>query len=481
MKKTAWAYLVVSSEDQSDTLPHQLAWAKDEAERKGWDLTRIFDGVASGRDGVRAIFDDMLGALKAARAEQRPAYILMTRLDRIGRGNMVESQVALHEVHSLGTRIWSREGGEVKLDNAMDALIAAVKLAVGSQENEVRRDKAKATYVQRRKARETDPRRAITSKGPYGTYFENGYLVPKYPEADAIRLMFDMRLQGHGAHVIGKKLAEIAPPIVQKNGVTRPMRWNSDLVSRNLRKRAYVEAGIITETEYLRAQAMKSKKGGSQPKVHEWPLVGAIKCAECGVGLIGMTNHRSKLFYYTCPDRRQVHGKYLCHRREKVEQQFWSLLWAINKTPIFLDNGGGEHQERKILLTKLTALRAEIAKVPASREKIFSAFDAGHIKSELLQGRLDALDAKERAAAAEASRLEAELEAMKSREMTQAERKRLFKTAAGRWRKANVDVRKAVAKQIALALGGLVIRADGTLVVGGVNGYALNQEAIALP
>ena len=171
-KSSAWAYRVVSSEDQSDTLPHQLAWAKDTAEKQGWTLTRIFDGVASGKTGVRSKFEEMLTALKGLSKEQRPKYILLTRLDRIGRGDLTRSMVALQSVRELGPKVWSREeNGEVKVDGAMLQLIAAVKFAVAAQENEVRIDKAKATYVQRRKARETDPRRAITSNGPYGTRY----------------------------------------------------------------------------------------------------------------------------------------------------------------------------------------------------------------------------------------------------------------------------------------------------------------------
>ena len=473
-KSSAWAYLVVSSEDQSDTLPHQLAWAKDTAEKQGWTLTRIFDGVASGKTGVRSKFEEMLTALKGLSKEQRPEYILLTRLDRIGRGDLTRSMVALQSVKELGPKVWSREeNGEVKVDGAMLQLIAAVKFAVAAQENEVRIDKAKATYVQRRKARETDPRRAITSKGPYGTRFEDGYLVPQEPEAEAVRLMFEMRLEGHGSHIIAKKMHDVAPPIVQKNGVTRPLRWDGDLVGKLLKRYSYVDAQIVSENNWHRAQAMRQRPGGSRPLVHDWPLSGALRCS-CGTPLRGMTNMRNQLFYYGCSDRYRKHGKFVLHRREKMEEQFWSLIWLLNKAPIFPEPRADENKSRKLMLSKLSLLRAEAGKIAVRRQKVWDAFDAGDLRQDSLQARIDALDEAEGRAAREASSLEAELQAMNAREMSSDERKDVLKTTAARWRTADATERRAMAKLMSRALGGLVVPVDGTLLVGGQNGTAVN-------
>ena len=470
----AWAYLVVSSEDQSDSIVHQLAWAKDTAEKRGWTLARIFDGVASGKTGVRTKFEEMLTGLRALPKEERPEYILLTRLDRIGRGDLTRSMVALQSVNELGPKVWSREeNGEVKVDGAMLQLIAAVKFAVAAQENEVRIDKAKATYTQRRKARETDPRRAVTSKGPYGTRFEGGYLVAQEPEADAIRMMFAMRLEGFGSHVIAKKMHDVAPPIVQKNGVTRPLRWDSDLVGKLLKRYSYVDAQVVSESDWHRAQAMRQRPGGSRPLVHDWPLSGALKCS-CGTPLRGMTNTRNQLFYYGCPDRYRKHGKFVLHRREKMEEQFWSLIWLLNKAPIFPEPREDAAQSRKLLLSKLSLLRAETGKVAARRQKVWDAFEAGHLRQDSLQGRIDALDAAEIEAAREASLLEAELQAMKATEISADERKAILKSTASRWRKADATERRAMAKLISRALGGLVVLADGTLLVGGEHGNAVN-------
>lgn len=474
-KNTAWLLAVVSDVGQAETLPDQKAWAAESAQREGWTIEREFSKAgSSGKAGVRALVDQMLEALRGTSEAKRPERILMIRLDRLGRGTGIDSMAALSEIYGLGTIVHTRQDGDVKLSRAADAILPMFRSLIAGLENETRIDKAKATYDRRRKARETDPLRSIQSKGPYGTRFESGYLVAKEPEADAIRLMFSLRLQGYGSHVIGKKLALVAPPLVQKNGTVRTCRWNSDLVSRLLKKRAYVDARIISEKDWSRAQALKSTKGGRIARKYEWPLVGAVRC-ECGTAVQGMTNTRNKLFYYACNDRRRAHGKYVCHRREKVEGAFWSVLWTLNKAPVFPDQPKADRENLKLLVVRHSSLRAEIAKIPASKERIYSAFDEGHIKNSALQGRLDSLADKERNAMAEAAEIEAKLETLKEQQVSAEEVRTAVKTAAKRWRNANCDEKKAMAKLIGRLFGGLTVKLDGTLLLGGSHGIAVNQ------
>jgi hypothetical protein len=52
---TAWAYLVVSSEAQAETLAHQEAWANEVARAHSWTITSTFRGVSSGRLGTECL------------------------------------------------------------------------------------------------------------------------------------------------------------------------------------------------------------------------------------------------------------------------------------------------------------------------------------------------------------------------------------------------------------------------------------------
>lgn len=126
----AWALLVVSLEAQVETLPHQRAWAESVALERGWCLTRFIQGVASGKLGPRRLTQDVLLEIRAAAPEARPTHVLMIRMDRIGRGSIVDSQIFVRDLLGLGARLFTRDQGEIKLDSARDELIAAVQMAV---------------------------------------------------------------------------------------------------------------------------------------------------------------------------------------------------------------------------------------------------------------------------------------------------------------------------------------------------------------
>jgi|HubBroStandDraft_5_1064220.scaffolds.fasta_scaffold03141_3 DNA invertase Pin-like site-specific DNA recombinase len=169
LTNAAWAYLVVSSGEQADSLPNQRAWAEKCAGSHGWTITKYFDGVGTGKHGPRKKYDEMRVALRRLQPSDRPEVILLIRLDRIGRGqNLGEMQMALFELHELGVKVFTREGGLERQDDVMAQLFTSVKLAAGAQENAVKRDKASQYFERAREAAKTDPRVRTSSKPPLG-------------------------------------------------------------------------------------------------------------------------------------------------------------------------------------------------------------------------------------------------------------------------------------------------------------------------
>ncbi|MGB6644456.1 MAG: hypothetical protein WBE35_05465, partial [Candidatus Cybelea sp.] len=71
---SAWALVAVSSEGQADTLKHQRRWAEETAASRGWRLTRVVEGVSSGRAGPRRLVRDLLADLHALTPEARPQW-----------------------------------------------------------------------------------------------------------------------------------------------------------------------------------------------------------------------------------------------------------------------------------------------------------------------------------------------------------------------------------------------------------------------
>jgi DNA invertase Pin-like site-specific DNA recombinase len=187
----AWLLATVSAELQVETLPYQQAWGTDVARSNGWTIMRTFSGVGTGKHGPRRLVRELLAALRAE--AEPPQWLLMVRLDRIGR-DALECQIALRDIHALGVRVWTREGGEEKGDTAMERFVSTVRLYLAEQENEVRRDKALAVYKRKRAAGQ-----AIGNKRPYGlTFGPDGRYAVDDERARVVREIFRLRLAGHG-------------------------------------------------------------------------------------------------------------------------------------------------------------------------------------------------------------------------------------------------------------------------------------------
>lgn len=231
----AWALCAVSSEGQSETLVHQRRWAEEAAAARGWRLTRVIEGVATGKGGPRRIVRELLADLRALDTESRPQKLLMIRADRLGRGSIVESQIVLRDLLNLGVGIFTRDQGDVKLDSAMDELISAATLAVARHENEVRREKALAVYRRKRAAGER-----IGSKAPYGLHRKNGKDSPDRERAPVVCEAFKLRLEGKGYEAIARRLFAIAPPHQYLNGNSRVVHWTTTRVRLLLTNSAYV-------------------------------------------------------------------------------------------------------------------------------------------------------------------------------------------------------------------------------------------------
>ncbi len=252
MKPKAWALLVVSSEGQAETLEHQHAWATATAKEHGWTLAHVIEGVSSGKAGPRKLVQQLLSDMRALSPDRRPQWLLLLRLDRIGRGSAVEGQLVLQTLLDLGVRVWTRDGGEERIDSAMDELRAFVKLTVGRHENDVRREKAVNVYKRKRAAG-----LAVGNQRAYGLKVgKDGRDVADGERADAVRLAFTLRAQGLGYQRIGARLGETAPPREYKNGNERHIRWTPTRVQRLLQNRNYI-GPVVSEAEFFAAQRVR--------------------------------------------------------------------------------------------------------------------------------------------------------------------------------------------------------------------------------
>jgi DNA invertase Pin-like site-specific DNA recombinase len=466
----AWALLAVSTEHQIETLAYQRIWAEETAKSKGWRLSRVTEGVSSGRLGPRRIVRDLLADLRALDTEARPRFLLMIRADRLGRGSVIESQIVLRDLLDLGVSVVTRDQGILKLDSAMDELISAATLAVARHENEVRSEKSLAVYRRKRAAGVR-----VGNRLPYGLKYEDGKVVADPERAPIVREAFKMRLAGLGYTLIGKQLRAIAPPATyQSSGSEHSISWVPSRVKTMLENRSYVPL-IVDEATFAKAGRVAalltaSDRSGDARRRYPWPLAGAVRCF-CGRMLIGSAcgNQRRRHRYYSCRIHAHHGGHIKLFPSGEIEDQFVALLGRLRASPELVER----YRRRavaptspKILERSLRELKTKLAEIERRRDAAWELHIAGKVKAEDVQDRLDKLSVQRDEAQSQLAAVRDQIAVASAVAKGQQDAEALVRRAAQIFKRANVSEQNAIARAVSVELGGLHVDADGKLQVG---------------
>jgi DNA invertase Pin-like site-specific DNA recombinase len=458
----------VSSAGQEDTLFHQRAWAEGEAKNKGWRLPDggIFEDTATGKDGPRRTVRRILADLKAMTPEARPQWLLMIRADQLGRGDMVATQVVVQELHQLGVNVWTRQG-EMKVDTAMEKLFVAIQATVALQENEVRADKMRQV---RRQKREAGLRMGTV---PYGISREKGKDSPDPKRAPVVKEAFSLRLQGKGYDAIGRRLTAIAPPQEYKES-SRVVHWTPQRVKNLLKNHAYVDAMLIDEATFVRAQkvakTLTNDRSGDRRRTYDWPLSGVLTC-HCGRALIGMPCGTDpwRYRYYVCKARWNHDQKLRLVRADALEAQFVSLLGRLDASPALIKR----YRTRAVAPVSSPVLErtiregnAKLADLSKRREKVWDLYESGDVRKEDVQSRLDNLSERSDRLQSEVEESKEQLAVAKGLAQRQRDAEDLLRAAVKIFQRANVEQQSEIAKATCLELGGFTVDAAKKLQVG---------------
>jgi DNA invertase Pin-like site-specific DNA recombinase len=460
-RPTAWAYLVVSSEQQADTLDHQQTWASTLASEKAWQISRTFRGVSSGRDGTRGLLEELLEELRKTPKPERPDRVLMIRLDRLGRGLGLEALAAIAEIARLGVVIHTRQDGDYTLARASDSILPLMRVVTGAIENEARRDKARAVFTRRRASN-----LVVGNKRPYGLKLDAGKDVPQEPQAQAVRFAFELAVNGYGLAAIGVRLRSIAPPKIYVNGRTHQTDWTNVRVAKLLGNSAYCGTLIATDVwENVQALRAGASIARSQTR-HPWPLSGSIHCG-CGRLLIGSIHGSPPRRVYRCTEK-AVHGKNVTYSARMLEAAFEDLLGRLTASPE-LEAAVVARSEITVtsetLRRRLAELDAAIARQTTERQRAWSLNERGLIVDVELARRLREIDAELRRLNDDRSTVTAAERALALRRENTLRAAQLVDEAVALWRDGDVERQRFAAQSLARALGGLFID-SGTLRVG---------------
>jgi DNA invertase Pin-like site-specific DNA recombinase len=453
----------VSSEQQAETIPYQRRWAAEVALQHSWTITETFEGVSSGKDGTRALLKKLVDRLEKTARQDRPERVLMIRLDRMGRGLGLEALAALAQITQLGVTIHTRQDGDCKIARASDSILPLMRIVTGGIENEARRDKALDTYKRRRLKG-----LAVSNKRPYGITVVEGRDAPAQPEADAVRLAFELAANGFGYYAIGSRLRAVAPPKRYANGRTHDTEWTNCRVRKLLRQRAY-RGVVVDEQQWDRVSRLLDHAPDVRVRTNPWPLSGALDCT-CGRKLIGSVTGSARRVY-RCPAVKVHGGRHRTYAALDIEEQFANLLASLSISPKAVNafaRQSSKHVEldQAALQSRKDAAAEQIKAAELERTRIWKLNAEGLLPDVHLGRRLSELDDKIDSSNATIAELESEMQRVRfDREEIDLARY-LVREAASVWETAETEDKAAAARSLARALHGLCVLEDGSLQVG---------------
>lgn len=446
---TAWAYLAVSSDVQSESLPEQRSWAEETARANGWRIDRYFEAVSTGKHGVRQLMQTLLEELEHTPKTRRPDRVLMVRVDRTGRGNALDVIAAIAQIRKLGVTIHTRIDGDLRLETAAGSLKTIFDAIQAGLENEARSDRSKAGHRAKRKAGKH------AGHAPYGTVLVDGKPQPYEPEAIVVRGIFERRLRDWGTHRLARYASQVAPPKKKADGSTRKMKWGENTIARMLRCQTY--RGIVVDQDLFDAvQAIRHAPIDKTAK-YEWPLRGALRCGECGhmLSTVRTGNPKYRIRYYTCRNVAAHPDRYPMHRADVVEAQFVELLARLSTSPELLAGFRHADTDTSSLLVQRETLERDLADLGRRRRRVWSLYEDESIPRDEIAARMAEL-------AGEEKRLKDALDAVRS-ELSLATQRQHARTGvaeaigqiARAWTNAPIEEKREAAKAVSSLVGGL--------------------------
>jgi DNA invertase Pin-like site-specific DNA recombinase len=450
---TAWLYAAVSSSPQEATLEDQLSWGKSVALANAWTIAREFSGVSSGAKGTRDLLKDLLAELRSTPKARRPKYLLMIRLDRLGRGDGMDNIAALSEIRRLGATVFTRDDGEVRIDRAADALMPAMKSILAGMENQIKSDKWKAVHARRR------------SQGlhvglvPYGIVLVEGRAAPFEPEASIIRQIFAHAEQRWGYTRLARWARQNAPAKRMNDGTDKPYRWNPSTV-RSLLESKTLRGLVVTEEQWQATKAARrSDFRARAPRRWKWPLQGAVHCV-CGKLLSGHASGDGKYRtrYYICRHHTLEPGQksHPSHRADKMEAAFVEIVRRISvDDDLFVP--AYEPTTVEQWRTQERDARRRIADLDRRIQKAWSLAEEGQIQAGDLSMRLAELNDERSKAESALSAASAEAGHASSAKKTMESVAEIFDGIADLWVEASVEFQQEFAQALASLpeIGGL--------------------------
>jgi DNA invertase Pin-like site-specific DNA recombinase len=315
----AVSYIRFSTKEQrnGDSYRRQYQRTKDYCKANNLRLSEeefLDAGVSAfeGKNKEEGRLGDLLKAIKEG-SIPKGSYLIVESLDRISREKLMTQLSFFLQVKGLGINIVTLADGVVhKADSSENdfpsIMMALVTMQRANEESEMKSQRLRAAWSQKRKASKDKP---LTGILPYWLRLQKGTIVEIPERAEVIREIFRDSLQGMGRRSIAKKLNARGEAVWGSAKRNRSKLWNDSYIAKILVNRAvlgeyqpytkrngkrfkegapwtdYFPRIIEDEIFYAcqgRAKARKNK-GGAAVYLARNLLTGLGRCALCGGNL----------------------------------------------------------------------------------------------------------------------------------------------------------------------------------------------------
>ena len=413
--KTCYLYIRVSTAIQVDgySLEAQEDRLRKEAEHRGYEVLDVYsDEGKSGKNiAGREDFQRMLEDIQTKK--DRPDYVFVFKLSRFGR-NAADTLNSLQILEDYGVSLLCVEDG-IDSAGAAGKLMIAVYAAVAEAERE-------NIHVQTMAGRWQKAKNGGWNGGfaPYGYRLEDGELKISDDEADLVREIFKVYIEGkNGINTVARRLNERGLKKKIRNNANTD-RIGASFVKAVLDNPVYAgylpygrrktekidgtrnEFHIVKQSEFEMfdgkheaiisketweiAQKKRKENGYVREKTHSLEhshiLSGILRCPVCNGPMYGNVNRKKKkdgsgyykdCWYYVCKNRKIVGGKPCTFHKYIKQDDVNAEMFGIVRD-IFQRNSVSEGRAVDFLGEQLDidSLKAELKQLTDRRKTVES-------------------------------------------------------------------------------------------------------------
>lgn len=351
LRVAAYARVSSNSEDQKHSFAAQNAYySKLIIGNPDWELADIYadQGITGTSIDKR---DDFLRMMEDCR-KGRIDRILVKSSSRFAR-NTKESLEAVRELAALGVSVYFEEQN-IDTAQVSGEVLIAMFAALAQRESEAISERMRWMFT----GLEFDKGRFSTNKAPFGYMLADGRLEINTEEAEVVKEIFDMSLQGESISDIAKRVSKMDIPTRDKTSywqessilyILHNEKYAGDCLlqktytaqelprfrKRNLGKYRQVfvkqsHPAIIEREKFERVQELlKRKRIAFAGDSVSTPFSKKIKCAECG-STFRLKKVRGKNYWTCMAHEKDVHKcSMLPLPEEQVLQAFLRLYYKL--------------------------------------------------------------------------------------------------------------------------------------------------------